>query len=171
MGFQTGHAERGADRTDHADQDAIQPLILGINFVNWKAHLRVRFPVLTARISPPMPCRERPGLKRRQLWIILASMFIPPPGRWMGFCVAACVLALFFFPLAHGSFQATHGPTTAFRARRVICGIIHAMVRAILLALACVLTACRVDLDRLALRRHGPGSLTGAVPSTPILRC
>lgn len=110
-------------------------------------------------------------MKRRQLWIILASMFIPPPGRWLGFCVAACVLALFFFPLAQGSFQATHGPTTAFRARRLIFGIIHSVVRSVLRAFARLLTACPVKLLGLTWRMRGPGSFVGAAPSTAILRC
>ena len=39
-------------------------------------------------------------------------------GRCIGSFAMVCVLLLFFFPLVHGPFQATHGPTTAFRARR-----------------------------------------------------
>ncbi len=39
-------------------------------------------------------------------------------GRYIGVFAAICVLALFFFPLVHGPFQATHGPTTALRAKR-----------------------------------------------------
>ncbi len=40
-------------------------------------------------------------------------------GRFLGVIFVVCVLALFFFPLAQaqGPFQATHGPTTAFRAK------------------------------------------------------
>ena len=38
--------------------------------------------------------------------------------RLMVSCAAVCVLLLFFFPLVHGPFQATHGPTTAFRWRK-----------------------------------------------------
>lgn len=38
-------------------------------------------------------------------------------GRCLGVIFVVCVLALFFFPLAQGPFQATHGPTTAFRAK------------------------------------------------------
>lgn len=98
-------------------------------------------------------------------------MLIPPPGRWLGFCVAACVLALFFFPLAHGSFQATHGPTTVFRARRLISSIIHSLVRNVLLALARLLTACSVELGGLAQRMHASRDLVHASPSTAILRC
>jgi hypothetical protein len=37
----------------------------------------------------------------------------------IGCFAGICVLLLFFFPLVHGPFQATHGPTTAFRARKV----------------------------------------------------
>jgi hypothetical protein len=36
----------------------------------------------------------------------------------IGCFAGICVLLLFFFPLVHGPFQATHGPTTAFRARK-----------------------------------------------------
>jgi hypothetical protein len=40
-------------------------------------------------------------------------------GRCLGVIFVVCVLMLFFFPLAQaqGPFQATHGPTTAFRAK------------------------------------------------------
>ena len=50
-------------------------------------------------------------------------------GRWTIAGVAVCVLLLFFFPLVQGPFQATHGPTTAFRAQMafliLILSIIH----------------------------------------------
>jgi hypothetical protein len=40
-----------------------------------------------------------------------------------------CVLLLFLFPVVQGPFQATHGPNTAFRARRaliiLVLSIIH----------------------------------------------
>jgi len=42
--------------------------------------------------------------------------------------IALCVLLLFFFPLAQGPFQATHGPTTAFRARMVFLILIFAII-------------------------------------------
>ena len=41
-------------------------------------------------------------------------------GRGTVFFIAVCVLLLFFFPLAQGPFQATNGPTTAFRAHMVL---------------------------------------------------
>ncbi|HEX7289019.1 MAG TPA: hypothetical protein VF532_22735 [Candidatus Angelobacter sp.] len=110
-------------------------------------------------------------MKRRLLWIILSSMLIPPPGRWIGVCVTVCVLALFFFPLAQGSFQATHGPITAFRARRLIFGIIHSLVRKFLVALARVLRAGSLQRLGLAWRRLGPPSFAHAAPSMAILRC
>jgi hypothetical protein len=39
-------------------------------------------------------------------------------------CAAVCVLLLFFFPLVHGPFQATHGPTTAFRWRKAFLALL-----------------------------------------------
>jgi hypothetical protein len=49
-------------------------------------------------------------------------------GRGMVSFIALCVLLLFFFPLAQGPFQATHGPTTAFRARMVFLILIFAII-------------------------------------------
>jgi hypothetical protein len=59
---------------------------------------------------------------------MLASQF----GRWIGSCAAVCVLLLFLFPLVHGPFQATHGPTTAFRARRAFVVLIISVMQACL---------------------------------------
>jgi hypothetical protein len=42
----------------------------------------------------------------------------------MIFCAAVCVLLLFFFPLVHGPFQATHGPTTALRWRKALLALL-----------------------------------------------
>ena len=44
--------------------------------------------------------------------------------RLMVFCAAVCVLLLFFFPLVHGPFQATHGPTTALRWRKAFLAML-----------------------------------------------
>jgi hypothetical protein len=44
--------------------------------------------------------------------------------RLMVSCAAVCVLLLFFFPLVHGPFQATHGPTTAFRWRKAFLALL-----------------------------------------------
>jgi hypothetical protein len=54
-------------------------------------------------------------------------MFAPQFGRMVGCCVALCVLLIFFFPLVQGPFQATHGPTTEFRASRAALAVFHSM--------------------------------------------
>jgi hypothetical protein len=51
---------------------------------------------------------------------MLTWMFRPV----MIFCAAVCVLLLFFFPLVHGPFQATHGPTTALRTRKAFLALL-----------------------------------------------
>lgn len=50
-------------------------------------------------------------------------MFALLHSRWMVPWLAVCVLLLFFFPLVHGPFQATHGPNTAFRSRRALLAL------------------------------------------------
>jgi hypothetical protein len=40
-----------------------------------------------------------------------------------------CVLLLFLFPLVQGPFQATHGPNTAFRARRALILLVLSIIR------------------------------------------
>jgi hypothetical protein len=100
-----------------------------------------------------------------------AFMLILPPERWFGFLVVGCVLAMFFFPLAHGNFQSTHGPTTEFRAGRLMLGVIYSILCAVLLAFAGALSASRALLSKFALGRGqwmGPGLL---LPSVVILRC
>jgi TRAP-type C4-dicarboxylate transport system permease small subunit len=57
-------------------------------------------------------------------------------GRCLGILSVVCVLALFFFPLAHGSFQATHGPTTTFRAKWAFLVLLFAIVAAALRVLS-----------------------------------
>jgi hypothetical protein len=49
--------------------------------------------------------------------------------RWMVPWLAVCVLLLFFFPLVHGPFQATHGPNTTFRARRALLVVILSIIQ------------------------------------------
>lgn len=80
------------------------------------------------------------------------------------------MLALFFFPLVHGPFQATHGPTTAFRTRRLIFGVIYSIVRATLVALAGIL---RTSYSLYANHVQGVDSWNPSVEaaSTAILRC
>jgi hypothetical protein len=56
---------------------------------------------------------------------MLASLF----SRRMVLWLAVCVLLLFLFPLVHGPFQATHGPNTAFRARRALLALILSIMQ------------------------------------------
>lgn len=44
--------------------------------------------------------------------------------RFLVCCAGLCVLLLFFFPLVHGPFSATHGPTTAFRGRKIFLALL-----------------------------------------------
>lgn len=44
--------------------------------------------------------------------------------RFLVCCAGICVLLLFFFPLVHGPFSATHGPTTAFRGRKIFFALL-----------------------------------------------
>ena len=48
--------------------------------------------------------------------------------RTIAACVVVCVLGLFFFPLAHGSFQATHGPTTSLEAGRALTALLFSIL-------------------------------------------
>jgi TRAP-type C4-dicarboxylate transport system permease small subunit len=59
---------------------------------------------------------------------MLLSLF----SRYMSIFAAICVLALFFFPLVQGPFQATHGPTTAFRSKRDLLGLLLSIAAAAL---------------------------------------
>ena len=59
---------------------------------------------------------------------MLTSLF----GRCIGLSAVVCVLLLFFFPLAHGNFQSTHGPVTALRAKRSSLVLIFSIMLAAL---------------------------------------
>lgn len=50
--------------------------------------------------------------------------------RCVGLCAVLCVLLLFFFPLLQGPFQATHGPTTDFRATQASASLFLMIVLA-----------------------------------------
>ncbi len=69
---------------------------------------------------------------------MLASLFSRRMVPWL----AVCVLLLFLFPLVHGPFQATHGPNTAFRARRAVLALILSIIQ-------CGMSVC-ARLDGLA---------------------
>lgn len=99
-------------------------------------------------------------------------MLMRPFGRWIGFCAAACVMALFFFPLVHGPFQATHGPTTAFRGRRAFLGIIRSILRAALSIFAAVLVSgARQFTAGLLLYLDAFCNSSSASPGVTVLRC
>jgi hypothetical protein len=63
---------------------------------------------------------------------MLTSLF----GRCIGLGTVVCVLLLFFFPLAQGNFQSTHGPVTALRSKRNVLVILFSMMLAALRILA-----------------------------------
>ena len=67
---------------------------------------------------------------------MLTSQF----GRCIGLSAIVCVLLLFFFPLAHGSFQSTHGPVTALRSKRSLLLLFLAIVQAALLVFGVLLS-------------------------------
>ena len=48
----------------------------------------------------------------------------------MVLCAVFCVLLLFFFPVVHGPFQATHGPTTAMRWRKALVALLFLLFTA-----------------------------------------
>ena len=73
------------------------------------------------------PCPAVGDLDRSATLDHTLSMLASLRGREVVPFIALCVLLLFFFPLAQGPFQATHGPTTAFRARMVFLILIFAI--------------------------------------------
>lgn len=98
---------------------------------------------------------------------MLTSLF----GRCIGLWTVVCVLLLFFFPLAHGNFQSTHGPVTALRAKRSLAILFFAMIMA-----ALQLFAVRVHRALIAnCRRVGRfgrfSELPGLVTCDSVLRC
>jgi hypothetical protein len=84
-------------------------------------------------------------------------------------CAAVCVLLLFFFPLVHGPFQATHGPTTEFRALKAFLVLLFSI-----LSVACAmlyrLNQARGFAHLASDRGHGFWTLS-PTESTAILRC
>lgn len=68
---------------------------------------------------------------------MLTSLF----GRCIGYSAIVCVLLLFFFPLAQGNFQSTHGPVTALRSKRSFMILVFSMMGAALQVFAILLAA------------------------------
>lgn len=89
--------------------------------------------------------------------------------RTIGVCVVVCVLGLFFFPLAHGSFQATHGPTTSFEAVRAFAALLFSILIAALTLLFLYVDTVSQRLGALNLGMSKQGrQLLGA---EAVLRC
>ena len=91
-------------------------------------------------------------------------------GRYIGLSAIVCVLLLFFFPLAHGSFQATHGPTTAFRARRA-CLAVLLLICAALKTLSSLVPASLRDVVLAASCAPDVFKVSAPPTSDGILRC
>lgn len=90
--------------------------------------------------------------------------------RLVGSCAAICVLLLFFFPIIHGPFQATHGPTTAFRARKAFLVLLFSILqaaRSVLARMKRVMEVC--SLARSAKRRRSSSAVEIGNPA--LLRC
>lgn len=81
---------------------------------------------------------------------MLTSQF----GRCIGLSAIVCVLLLFFFPLAQGNFQSTHGPVTALRSKRSLLLLFLAIVQTALLVFGVLLPRT------LFRRRHSVSSMT-----------
>jgi hypothetical protein len=92
-------------------------------------------------------------------------------GRCLSIVAVICVLAMFFFPLAHGSFQATHGPTTTFRAKWAFLVLLFTILTVALRVLVGLIPAnALVSARSVSMqepRIHDPNSLA----QNPIMRC
>jgi hypothetical protein len=112
-----------------------------------------------------------PVLTRCRLRIDTSSMQWPCIRRFLVSVTVVCVAALFFFPLSYGTFQATHGPTTEFRAQRAAVAIVLSIASAVLEVSslppdAASLPACSLKAQCSDLAESLP-----APPSSAILRC
>jgi hypothetical protein len=97
---------------------------------------------------------------------MLASLF----GRCIGLSALVCVLLLFFFPLAHGNFQSTHGPTTELRSRRAFLTLVFSMVRAALQIFAALVATLTMSFGRLV-RGSSSAEICDLFGNLAILRC
>jgi len=90
--------------------------------------------------------------------------------RWVGRVALVAVIgiaALFLFPLAHGSYSATHGPSTALRAkhlRNVLMFVISAAAFGLVQAVALLILIC------LAFAAADTVALSPSLPSYAPLR-
>lgn len=92
-------------------------------------------------------------------------------GRCIGLSTLLCVLLLFFFPLAHGNFQSTHGPVTALRAKRNSVLLVFSIILAALQAFAVLIHAWFLQIFLWRPTSHSDLACSGRAPSFGILRC
>jgi hypothetical protein len=98
---------------------------------------------------------------------MLARLF----GRSIGYCAAVCVLLLFLFPLVHGPFQATHGPTTAFRDRTAAIIVTMSIITAAILGFGRSLARMLSQFAGTFSGLSSPGRSVFDHESCAILRC
>jgi hypothetical protein len=98
---------------------------------------------------------------------MLASLF----GRCIGLSAVVCVLLLFFFPLAHGNFQSTHGPTTELRSKRAFLMLVFSIILAGLQIFAFLVHSLLLSSGRFWLNRTTRADLGEFRLSGAILRC
>ena len=98
---------------------------------------------------------------------MLTSLF----GRCIGVSAVVCVLLMFFFPLPHGNFQSTHGPTTAMRAKRALVMLVLTMIAAALRTFAALIPWAFLTLHS-RIRTSLEEVTTGTVANcNAVLRC
>lgn len=98
------------------------------------------------------------------------TMYASLPGRWIIPWVAVCVLLLFLFPLVQGPFQATHGPSTAFRARKALLVLLLSIIQSGTIVFSKFPASARSLMYRIGLFETCEYSQHGTI-ETLILRC
>ena len=78
-----------------------------------------------------------------------------------------CVMSIFLFPVGSGPFSATHGPATAFRAKRAALLLSLTLLVAAILTVACasLFSLCHVALATL------PDASAAQISKPPALTC
>ena len=123
--------------------------------------------------------KRKPRFKLRRFHVLTraatlnhtAAMPASLVGRWMVPWVAVCVLLLFLFPLVQGPFQATHGPNTAFRARRALIILVLSIIRCGMSVFAKLSASARVSACGLAMLHLFSERLQSDRLDSMILRC
>jgi len=91
--------------------------------------------------------------------------------RTLVFVAVVCVAVLFFFPLSCGTFQATHGPTTEFRAQRAAVAIVLSIAHAALEVSSLPADPASLPAFSLKAQPSGLAESLAAPSSSAILRC